>query len=549
MKVRQPVNPESLHSWFTATNVVRLLVGCVAASLLIPVGRSASFVVPPDQVLIREANTIVVGTVLSSYGRWSDAGGIETVSELSVDEVIKGQVDRRQPLRIVELGGEAGGMGLAICGGADYRPGQKVLALVDPRADGRWQTLDMILGKFDFFTDDRGTPLIRRGEGDSIFGWDLQGQRWTEHARDGAKFLRFVREVAAGESPSADYFAPVTVKLQASARRRVRPVVAVGGAYPAWTYDMRSASRAPHTGGEARWNGFPSTVLFENSGTLAGAPNGGVDAIKAGTAAWTNDPDSNVDYGYGGTTTSRKGLKTYDEINSVLFEDPNSEISGSWIGYGTLAVGGPWFSTQQTHQWAGDTFATTFNADIVLQNGLSTWAGIHDSRMNQLITHELGHTLGFRHSDQGQLSTEQCPETFDCTENAVMVATLDVVFGTTLQPWDRRAVAALYGNGVVSEPFCIGIGDQPNSMLIPVGGSATLDVSASANSTVTWQWYRGERGNTSSPIAGANSSQLRIGPLFQDQRYWARATTGCGTADSAAAWVRVGELRRRHGAR
>lgn len=49
---------------------------------------------------------------------------------------------------------------------------------------------------------------------------------------------------------------------------------------------------------------------------------------------------------------------------------------------------------------------------------------------------------------------------------------------------------------------------------------------------VTFQWYRGESGNTRAPLAGATSATLTI-PAAPDT-YWVRITTECGsTADSA----------------
>ncbi|HUO85063.1 MAG TPA: hypothetical protein VM534_08115 [Thermoanaerobaculia bacterium] len=510
--------------------------------------QAATFVVPPDRVLVGDAEIIVVGTVLTSYGSVTAAGGAETVSEIAIEEVIKGDLDPRIPLRVTEPGGEAGGIALAVCGAARYSVGDRVLAMLTRRDDG-WRTLHMILGKFDFQSGPRAMPVIRRGERDAIFGWDLQGARHIERPRDPERFLRFVRRVARGAPVAEDYWLEEPESLSAGTRTGVtRPGGGGSGAFSAWTYQMRSASRQPNSGGEPRWNLFPSQVQFHSFGTLSGAPNGGIDAIIEGLGAWTAETSSNINYAYAGTTTSKGGLQSPDGVNTVHFEDPNNEISGSWTGSGTLAIGGPWFSTSRLHSFGGSQFATTLQADVIVQNGLSIWGGIHDERLPQLFTHELGHTLGIRHSDQGQLSSEICPAGFDCTDTAIMVAFLGLRYGSALQPWDRRAAATVYGSGSVAvDPACIAILDRPNSAAVAAGQSVMLRVEAEARdgSALSYQWFRGESGVISSPIAGATASSFTTGPIFSTQRFWVRVTAGCGSADSPTAEIRIADPRRR----
>jgi hypothetical protein len=63
------------------------------------------------------------------------------------------------------------------------------------------------------------------------------------------------------------------------------------------------------------------------------------------------------------------------------------------------------------------------------------------------------------------------------------------------------------------------------------GSSSTLAVIASGG-TVSYQWFSGSSGITSSPIQGANSSSVTVTPA-KTTSYWARATNTCGSsADS-----------------
>ena len=79
---------------------------------------------------------------------------------------------------------------------------------------------------------------------------------------------------------------------------------------------------------------------------------------------------------------------------------------------------------------------------------------------------------------------------------------------------------------------------QPGSPTINYGQSTQLSVAATANTgTVTYQWYRGGAGDTSTP-AGTGST-LTTGALTADTTYWARATRGACTADSNPGTVTV----------
>jgi hypothetical protein len=71
------------------------------------------------------------------------------------------------------------------------------------------------------------------------------------------------------------------------------------------------------------------------------------------------------------------------------------------------------------------------------------------------------------------------------------------------------------------------------------GGSVTLSVSAGGKPTLTYQWYEGQSGDTSHPIAGATDSTFQTGPLSTSTDYWVRVSNASGTADSTTASVAV----------
>jgi len=76
---------------------------------------------------------------------------------------------------------------------------------------------------------------------------------------------------------------------------------------------------------------------------------------------------------------------------------------------------------------------------------------------------------------------------------------------------------------------------QPASGTVPAGGSVLLSVDVSSETPSSFQWYRGEAGDISTPVPGAVTSAYETGPLVTAASYWVRVTNSCGAADSAGA--------------
>lgn len=83
------------------------------------------------------------------------------------------------------------------------------------------------------------------------------------------------------------------------------------------------------------------------------------------------------------------------------------------------------------------------------------------------------------------------------------------------------------------------ISASPASQSISSGQTATLSVAATGTATLTYQWYVGTSGTTTSPISGATSSGYTTPTLTTTTSYWVRVSNGSGSADSATAVVTV----------
>jgi hypothetical protein len=79
---------------------------------------------------------------------------------------------------------------------------------------------------------------------------------------------------------------------------------------------------------------------------------------------------------------------------------------------------------------------------------------------------------------------------------------------------------------------------QPTSKAIKSGQTTTLSVVATGTG-LSYQWYVGASGTTTSPISGATSSSYATAALTSTTSYWVRVSNASGTADSTSATITV----------
>lgn len=88
-----------------------------------------------------------------------------------------------------------------------------------------------------------------------------------------------------------------------------------------------------------------------------------------------------------------------------------------------------------------------------------------------------------------------------------------------------------------SATVCTGaptIRTQPQSASVYPGQAAGLYVETTDRANATYQWYRGQSGDTSAPIANATLDQYGE-YINEPSSFWVRVTNGCGSVDSATA--------------
>lgn len=474
-----------------------LIVALAAVSL-----QAATFVVPSDEILIRDSRAIVSATVVAAEPRFDENGDIETVVTLQVDEVLKGEVAAER-LSLVEWGGRIGDRASVMSGAPRYELGKHYLIFMTANRRGEWTTQHLTLGRFERVRGLKGDLLVR--DAGQIHGWDMQGNEPVEHERLAEPFQKFVRERAAGIQSPAAYFADGIVRND--------------------TTELRSAPIEPDA----------ADYDFD-------------DAAEVGAAAWSDDPSTSINFSISATPASGNVKAPGDGEERIIEEDPNDIIAGAFTGSGTVAIA--YSSLAGSNMFEGQSYSTIIGSDIVTQNGLKA-SSFSQNKLRTAMAHELGHTIGFRHSN------ESCTPAVPCTSDAVMNSSVGS-FNGLLRQWDVDAVNAVYGSGGTASDYVTGrrtnttasfrlakldatctpvsITTHPAaSTNITLGATVQLSVVAAGSTPLTYQWFSGVSPDTSTPIADpSTSNKLNVTPQAVGTfNMWVRVSNTCDGGSSA----------------
>lgn len=113
-------------------------------------------------------------------------------------------------------------------------------------------------------------------------------------------------------------------------------------------------------------------------------------------------------------------------------------------------------------------------------------------------------------------------------------ATSEITLETEGSQYFFRLTTA--GDSPVVEPRIL---MEPVDVTVKKGGRATLSVSATGTESLSYQWYRGRRGDTGDAIPAANEATLITPPLSETTEYWIRVRNSAGSADSRTVTVIV----------
>lgn len=480
------------HSLAIAPFALLLLAGLLTTS------EAATFAVPRDEVLIRRADAIAVGLVIDTYSRYRQNGFIETVTVFRVNRVLKGQVSKGELIEIADLGGEVEGVVFFVPGSPRRAAGEEALLLLRKTKREVWTTYDMVLG--DFKLAEGGRVYVR--DESEVNDLNAALARKGPKGRSREKFEQFIERVLEGEqAPVEDYFVEEPLdggKLRISA-------TAAGSTY-ALKFNI-SGTLVP-----ARWPVPTNSITFVRGNTHPTAANAGADAVIFAANTWTNDCGSNItiaptatlDPAASGGTCDTTGCRSgaspaskFDGLNGVLFEDPGDEfVDGTFPSTSSvLGIGGPW-SDGNTHTFASETYVNVIGADIVINDGVTA---LSSTAFNQLMLHEMGHTLGFRHSDQPDAAGAES------TTTAIMNSSFNTASpfpGAALQQYDINAVRAIYASS------CVAIA-APTNVVATASSATNVAVSWTASEgAASYKVFRSTDGSTFSVVGNPTGTSF-----------------------------------------
>lgn len=357
----------------------------ILPTLLAATPVAATTVLPPQNLgeLVRISDATVFAEAVSVHVESTPGGLLFTRTRFRTVESVAGAVPG-DTFEVRVIGGTTEERGLAVPGTPSFETGGRYLLFLD-RGARAWRPQMMAYG---LLRENASSGLLEPLE--AVRAIELLAPTGTSYEPVGAyrrdALLRHLAEVGRGTPWDAS-------------RAREGLVVRWG--------EPQSVHNAPeacvYTDGDAgdpvRWFGFESgvtTSIFHTRPGQTGISDGGLSAVQQGIAAWTPQPNSAIRYLYDGSRPNQVGNCQNPEYHgNVTFNDPCGLISPLDGCRGTAGLAGVSFTTDTT-PYGGEEFHEAVESFVVVNQGAQC---LGETTFKLMVTHELGHTLGFDHHD------------------------------------------------------------------------------------------------------------------------------------------------------
>lgn len=312
-----------------------------------------------------------------------------TYSTIRVDEVLKGDISAAR-IVLKEEGGDTPTIGSRVYGTPRFDVGERVVVFLDTWPDGSLRVYQMFLGKLSINRDEAsGKDLILRDRADaesSMLNPDALAKFQSAGSIETSTYLSRLKQSVSINAPRSREF-----------RRRYygsTPMLASPSEYKG-AGDSAFAPRGSLLPIPARWfepdDGRPITFYINPDG----APNQQVvDDVTAAINTWSAVPATSM------LIVNAGGQVVCGGINgaaSVVFNNCDGRFQAEPDCARIIARGGMVWDNRVTREINGQTFRKALRGFVSLNPYSSCSYGNHCD-LREVVTHELGHSLGLGHS-------------------------------------------------------------------------------------------------------------------------------------------------------
>jgi hypothetical protein len=374
--------PHALHSERLIASLRIITALLILLALLSAPAFATTIVMMSDEDLTLTSDAIVAGTVTDVHAAIADDGGVFTYVSVRPDEILKGYLPVPE-ITIRERGGRVGDHEQWLFGNPRYTVGESVIVFLTQDGDGYLRTSQMALGKFSVVSDPTTREDVATRPLDDevvVLGPALQSHL-ADDRRPAKAFRSRLRDVVRSQPVHS------MRRALASAAPATDPVTPENSGFKLFN--------------DVRWfepdDGKPVLYKIDAAGDPKIGATASHNAVLAALAAWTDVPTASIVLQDGGSITGAPSGGC-DGKNTIVFNDPSNSVGDPSGCAGVLAVGGYCANGGATRTVNGVDFHQIVEADVTVNNGWNACSFWNQTNLAEVLTHELGHTIGLAHS-------------------------------------------------------------------------------------------------------------------------------------------------------